>query len=127
MSTERIVRINGSIHLNHIEAKHGEVEKVRKKVNSKLPKGIYAAMIQNNNRYASTSSIIITIFGEYEEAVSIKKIQQWVDNIVTDLVAPIESAIFDIRINERAGSAQEQHLFAFSLEETKLHHVKKFK
>jgi hypothetical protein len=128
MTTERIVRVNGNIHLNHIAVKHGDIEKVRKKLNDKLPKGLYAAILQNENLYASTSSVIISIYGEYEDPVSLTKLQQWVDSVVNDLVAPVESAVFDVRIEDRTGVAkQEQHLFAFSLEDAKIHHIKKFK
>ena len=128
MSSDRIVRINGNVCLNHIEAKHGSITKIADKLNTKLPKGIFAAVIPNQDRTTSVSSVIISLYGEYEESTSVQKIQTWIEKTVNDLVSPTESAIFDVTFTDRSDtSSQEQHLFAFSLSDGKIHHIKKFK
>lgn len=122
---KHFLRVNGCVHINYIEAKHGEKDFV-KILKGKIPEGLFATVMNNEDRYSSISSVVICIYGEMNTTNDIKWFNAWASGFVNALEAPTESAVFDVTITSTDG--EDQHfVYAFSLEDGKLHSYKKSK
>jgi len=96
---DTFVRINGSIHLNHIEAKHGDINfvQIAKQI---LPYDkLNIVVLNNNDRYASTSSIILSIYGDVVLPSKPQQLEKLFNKVVNNLKVPVESAIFDVCVH----------------------------
>lgn len=120
----QFMRVNGSVHINHIEAKHGEIDFV-KKLSKQLPKDLYATVFHNENRFSSVSSVIVSIYGEMNTDKTYQWFHQWTNTLVNTLGAPVESAIFDVLITDPVSNETETHILVFRLEDGKLHTYRK--
>lgn len=121
-----LMRVNGSVHVNHIEAKHGSIDFV-KKMNAALPQGLRCMIFHNEDRYSSVSSVIISIYGEMNTSHDAKWFRKWATTLVDTMGAPVESALFDILISSPTAGNDESHYFVFSLDDGKLHPSKLIK
>lgn len=118
------VRMNGSVHLNYIEAKHGSKDFV-KIISQKIPKGWFATIMNNEDRRTSVSSIIICIYGETITSNNINWYHQWLNNLVNQLEAPVESAIFDFMFANQSSDEREHNVLVFTPSDGKVHSFKK--
>lgn len=119
------ISVNGSILINHIDGKHGEVDYVSKVSKSLIPR-VFAYINLNKDRY-STRSVGVQFFGEYDnDNFTPKQFISLLNTMLKELNAPVASMIVEVLVDYsvQQDAHLKQYIFSLNVTDGNIQHIK---